>query len=766
MRQRRLIERYVFAAILPYALLSLVLLTSILFLQQAGRYTELIFRTAVPPGLIYNLSLALLPAVLIFTLPLSILAGTIIGFGRIGGDSEVIAMRAAGTGTWKMMWPALFLSLIASAGATYLNLKEAPNAQQLLLKVGIQAALYKLDSPVEPRSFNTDLPGSVIYVRDGDRTQGKWGRVFIFSQERDKSTRLVTAQSGRLDSSADKSELVLENAMMTTLPADAAAQNGSYVVERLSQIRILFNTGRGDLIARLQNPRVSPDEMSWAELRTFLLKSSGRDRRDAETVLHKRLTFSLSPLVFALFGSALALRVRRGSRGFGVLLSLGVVILYYMIALAGDQMIKAGTLSPIVGIWVATVLVLLASAVLLLSPRFHLETWFKRRSREAVNANLATETAEVSGHSRFRRFLLGFTLLDKDILRGMTISFVLGFIGLVAIFNIFTLFEMWRFISWNRAGMTLVAKYLFYLLPLVSVEIAPGSVLVAALITYALTARRSEAIAWWASGQSVYRLMAPGLAFAMAIAGALWLVQERAMPGANVQQDNLRARIRGAITSITANSGRRWLVSTNGAQIYSYEFDEREQQLLNPAIFDFDEAATNLVRVTTGEEGKWVNPNHLQINDARVINVSGERITREVVSQIDINGADPPSVFKPTVARPSQLSSESLRAYVKNLKKRGADTASLAVGLQRKYADPFGVIVMALLGMPLAVSFGRKSAVVALCSAVGVSLAFWLVTGGFEQLGDHGLLPPAVAAWAPIAIFAGSGFYFISRVRT
>ncbi len=227
MRQRRLIERYIFAAILPYALLSLVLLTSILFLQQAGRYTELIFRTAVPPGLVYNLSLALLPAVLIFTLPLSILAGTIIGFGRMGSDSEVVAMRAAGSGTWKMMWPALFLGLIASAGATYLNVKEAPNAQQLLLKVGIQAALYKLDSPVEPRSFNTDLPGSVIYVRDGDRAQGKWGRVFIFSQERDKSTRLVTAQSGRLDSSADKSELVLENAMMTTLPADATAQNGS-----------------------------------------------------------------------------------------------------------------------------------------------------------------------------------------------------------------------------------------------------------------------------------------------------------------------------------------------------------------------------------------------------------------------------------------------------------------------------------------------------------------------------------------------------------
>jgi lipopolysaccharide export LptBFGC system permease protein LptF len=90
----------------------------------------------------------------------------------------------------------------------------------------------------------------------------------------------------------------------------------------------------------------------------------------------------------------------------------------------------------------------------------------------------------------------------------------------------------------------------------------------------------------------------------------------------------------------------------------------------------------------------------------------------------------------------------------------------LAVGLQRKYAAPFSVIMMALIGMPLAVSLGRKSTVLALCSAIVVSLLFWLLSSGFQQLGDHALLPPAVAVWAPIAIFAGGAFYFISRVRT
>jgi lipopolysaccharide export LptBFGC system permease protein LptF len=49
---------------------------------------------------------------------------------------------------------------------------------------------------------------------------------------------------------------------------------------------------------------------------------------------------------------------------------------------------------------------------------------------------------------------------------------------------------------------------------------------------------------------------------------------------------------------------------------------------------------------------------------------------------------------------------------------------------------------------------------------VAVTLAFWLVSGGFQQLGEHSLLPAAAAVWTPIVIFACGGLYFISRVRT
>jgi LPS export ABC transporter permease LptF/LPS export ABC transporter permease LptG len=761
MASRRIIERYILRTILPYAVAALVLLTGILFVQQSGRYFEAIFRTTVPTQFLYQLSLALLPTVLILTIPVAVVSGTIIGLGRMGSDSELIAMRAAGVSRWQIVLPALVVGLLATAVTLQLNLSEGPDAQQELRAIAARAALYKLDSPVEPQTFTTDIPGHVIYVREGDKSRGQWGGVFIQRKEEDQSTRLITARSGRIDSSAEKSELVLQNAVQTTLPPSDAA-NQQYVVERLDELRILFKTGRNELLARMQRSENKPDEMGFRELRRFISQSEGPPHREAVYQLHKRLALGLSPLVFAFFGAVLAMRFRRGSRGFGALASLIVMVAYYLLVIAGEQMTRGGTLPPVVGGWLATSLVLIFAVVLLLVNRT-----FSFSLRRTPAERTTRAESKPRKQSVRRRWTVRFpTLLDTSVARTMALSFLFAFVALVIVFNIFTSFELWRFLVTRGGGLRLLGEYLFFLLPLVSVELFPGSVLVAALLTYALIARRREAVAWWASGQSVYRLMLPGLVFAMVIAGGLWLIQERIMPAANVKQDNLRARIRGTVAQSMPGE-RRWLVSTDGRRIYSYEFDDRAEALIKPAIFEFDTSRNSeLKRVVNGDAARWVGPNRIEITNAKWFELDRSQVSTQSAQAMTVDGVDSARVFRPTVDRPSQLNASRLREYIKTLKERGADTAVLAVGLQRKYAAPFSVIIMALIGMPLAISLGRKSTVLALCSAVVVSLLFWLLSSGFQQLGEHALLPPQVAVWAPIAIFAGGAFYFISRVRT
>jgi LPS export ABC transporter permease LptG/LPS export ABC transporter permease LptF len=761
--RRKLIARYVIQSALPYVLLSLALLTAILFTQQTGRFADLALYTDLPFSLVAEIAVALLPSVLVLTLPVAVLAGIIIGYSRMGSDSEIVAIRAAGVGTWPLLWPALLIGLLATGAATFLHLKEAPEAARDLRLAALQGALRKLESPVEPRTFNTEIKGYIIYVRDGDKSQGTWGRVFIYAQQSD-GTRIVTARSGRIDSSNEKSELVLTDAVAVKIPKPDSTEH-NYVAERLDQLRLSINTGRASLMESAQRKDLQADELDWNDLRAQTHSPVIAERGNAERTMHRRLALSAAPLVFALFGGLLGLRVKRGGRGAGILVSIAVVTLYYLISLLGESLARTNTLSALTGEWMATAILLFLSLLLAAFSNTSRSALTRRilsaKRRVAVGRPTAKQEHTVgAGRSGFP------SLLDTELFRTLNLSFLLAFVSLVSIFIIFTLFELWRFIGANDVPTTIVAKYLLFLLPLVAVELFPATMLITVLITYALLARRNEAIAWWASGQSVYRLMMPGILFAIVAGGGTWLVQEHLMPSANVKQEALRARIRGGQARAITGSGLQWLASVENRRVYSYEFDEQAGMLNEPTIYELDDEGVHLTRVISGKSGVWTAGNQLLIRDAETISLQAMVVDRRVEKETLLAGVDPPQVFRPTVDKPSQLSVAALSVYLKAARQRGVDVAALAIALQRKYVNPFSVLVMAFIGMPLALAFGRRGAIVALCVAVGVSVAYWGIGGGFQQLGNHGLLPPGVAAWAPPVIFAAAGTYFLSRVRT
>jgi len=238
------------------------------------------------------------------------------------------------------------------------------------------------------------------------------------------------------------------------------------------------------------------------------------------------------------------------------------------------------------------------------------------------------------------------------------------------------------------------------------------------------------------------------------------------MPGANLKQDALRARIRGGEARAITGTGRQWLASTETHRFYSYEFDENQGTLTEPTIYELDSEGVHLTKVVSGKSAHWIDANKLSVSDTETLVLSGMEVARQNGTETTFDSVDSSDVFKPSVDKPSQLSSTSLNTYIKAAKQRGSNVSALTVALQRKYAGPFGVVIMAFIGMPLAVSFGRKGTIIALCAAVVVSIAYWAVGGGFQQLGNHGLLRPTVAGWSPLLIFAAAGTYFLSRVRT
>ncbi|HEU5133193.1 MAG TPA: LptF/LptG family permease, partial [Pyrinomonadaceae bacterium] len=564
--------------------------------QQAARLAEIVMYADLPFSILGSIGAALLPGVLVFSIPLATLAGIIVGFSRMGSDSEIVAMRAAGIGSWTMIWPALLIGLLLTGATTYLHLKEAPEAARDIEKIALQGLLAKLDSPVEPRTFNT-LPRYVIYVRDGNKELGTWGRVFIFGQQSETTTKVYTARSGRIDSSGDQSELVLTDVLATEFPsvtAEAAAappapnpitgsNEKSYVVERYEQLRFSINTGRAEIVQRINKQDTNADAMDWSDLRERIASGSVAEQKEAVRILNRRAALSLAPLVFSLLGAILGLRIRRGGKSIGVLLTIIVVIIYYLLSLLGESFARADTISPYLGPWLATIFILALSLLLLFVNRIPFLSSVSILSRGPKGSAPAAKVAKIKQRGLSA---LGFpNLMDATLFRSLALSFLVCFVALAAIFNIFTLFELWRFIAVTHPGAGLVARYLLFLLPLITVELFPATMLISVLVTYALLARRHEAIAWWASGQSVYRLMLPGFFFALAIALGSWAVQEYIMPGTNLKQDALRARIRGGEARAITRTGRQWLASTDTRRFYSYEFAE-DGRLIEPTVYE------------------------------------------------------------------------------------------------------------------------------------------------------------------------------------
>jgi LPS export ABC transporter permease LptG len=766
-RPWRAIDGYLVSAALPYVLLSLTILSAILLIQQTAKFAEVLGSTETPMHLTLQVAANILPSILIFTLPTSVLVGTATGFGQLGQDSELVAIRAAGVGTLRIISPLLFLGVLLSLLNFYVAFGVSPASSQNLRDIGLQAALYRLESPVEPRSFYTGMPGKVVYVREGDKEKGLWGKIFIQWEEAGGLVRLVTARSGRLDFSGEQAELVLEDALLTTLPPggfEAFAKGAHVTIERSANMRLRderLDLGRGSLTRRMREREPELDELGWAGLLERAQSSKNPSvSREASIVLHRRLTLSLSPIIFAFFGAGLGLKVVRGGRSKGVLFSLTAMLLYYLLSLAGEQLGRAGTVPPILGSWLAFFTAVCAGFLLLFTRRW---SFTFPMYKPASKIQRATEDA--GGTRAGGRYVALLGLLDKSIFKSLAANFLLIVSALVSIFLIFTLFELIRFIAANDTAPALVVRYLLYLVPFACIAVTPVGALLSSLVTFALMLRRNESVAWWSSGQSVYRFLLPCLFFATLVGACVWLVQDKVMPEANRRQNALRGMIRSGGAQAEAQKGRRWVASADSRRIYNYSPSGPDGELADLVVFNFDREALHLERIYLAPTALPADGMALEMREAELIDFGGRGVTYSHESRASVE-AGAFEAFNSGLNRPMEFSFESLSAYIKALKERGVNVQPLAVALQRRLVEPFLPLVMILVGSPLAFVFGRRGTLLALCFGIGVGLLFLGLMSVAQQVGASGLISSHIAAWAPPALFSAAGLYMLSRTRT
>ena len=769
MRSGWTISRYLIGSVMPYFIASWLLLSVVLFVQQASRFSDIFFSVNIPSKLIWQLSFALIPNVIAFTCPMAALVGVIIGLTKMQADSELVAIRAAGVGNFAIAIPIVGLGIALSLFAFFVNLQGVPFAAGIVRQVALRTALHKLESPIEPGVFNAEVAGFTIYVREGDLEKGTWKNIFVFNEdEKSKTVRLITSSSGRIDYSNENSELVLENARSSTFSGEGA--NEKFFSERIGELRYAVKTRRSELVDRLNRTELTPDELGLGQLSEYAKTREGRDRIEAELLWQRRILLSVTPLIFCIFGVALVLRYNRGNRGFAVFSALLSLIVYYLLAFLGEQLARTGKLSVEAGGLVPVIGASAAILWLIFSGRIKTRwSWPANDRKDSIFRKLKRLRRTSSNN------LLDLTtgLRDFDIIGNLVRYFLLSLGFLSAVFLIFTAFEMWRFAGTTENGVVLLLKYLFYLTPFIYLQLAPSAVMIAVLATFVVKSRQNEIITWTAAGQSVYRLLFPCLLAAGILGFVNWQVQERLAPAANQIQDDLRTLIRSRGAAPTRNT-KLWSVS--GRRIYAFEAKNTASDnanalgtchndcaVQNLRIYEFRADNEELQSVYRAPEAVWEAGSIVFPNGLERLDLTADRITKT----FDEEGSlpEPQDPFDSVRGKPSHLDTREIEARIRSSESE-AERRSLAVSLQRRYTTAFLPIAIALFTAPFALSLSRKGKAATVAYAVGLWLLFMGLSSIFEQLGLSGTLPAIVAVWTPVLLFSLLGILLLSKTRT
>ncbi len=767
------ISTYLIRAIVPYFVFSWLLLSVILFVQQAGRFSDIFFSVNIPSNLVWQLALALIPNVIAFTCPMAVLVGVIIGLAKMQGDSELVAIRAAGVGNFQITLPVIILGVLLSVFAFYVNLKGVPFAARLVRQVAMQTAIHKLESPIEPGVFNTEVSGYTIYVKGGDIASGTWKNIFIYNEdEKSGQVRLITSNSGHIDTTGQLSELVLENASVSSFPKTGDGRK--FVTESIGEVRFAIKTRRSELIEKLATAEGSPEELGLVELSEYAQSREGSERTEARILWQRRIVLSITPLIFCILGTSMMLRFSRGGRGFGIFLALLTLIGYYMLAFLGEQLARTDKISVVSG----GLMPMVATAAVIIwftySKRLDFWSGFGDRIREFA-ARFRRDSTRPQTRNVFMDLTTG--LRDFDLVFNLLRYFLLTLAFLAAVFVIFTAFELWKFAGTIDGGIVLLIKYLLYLLPFIYIQLAPSAAMVGTLATYVIKSRQNEIVTWTSAGQSVYRLLLPCFALMVLIGIFNIGVQELVLPHTNRTQDELRTQIRSRGV-VTNRSGKFWVA--NDRRIYSFEpavasdnergilggwayASDNDKAVRNLSVYEFGEREAKLQTIYRAPEAVWERDRIRFIGEVVKVDLTGG-VTN---SQAQTGGelAETANPFLELRAKPSHLNISDTKAKVANSESE-LEKRTFEVALQKKYTTLLLPFVIALFTAPFALSLSRKGKVVTVGYAVALWLLFMGITNVFEQFGLNGFLAPTIAVWSPLMLFSMFGIYLLSKVKT
>lgn len=286
--------------------------------------------------------------------PMSLLFAILISYNRFSMDSEIIALKSIGVNTLSLIAPALILA----AGVTFISAQTsyflAPWGNRQFELLITRLGNTKAAASIKEGTFSQSFFDMVIYANKVDSNTGKLTDLFIYDEKSSDVPLTIIAPEGQIIPDQ-------ENPGHSVLLRLSHGQ-----IHRKAETHTIINFDSYDIL--LNDPIHLEDRKKSASSLTFdELKSSINNpivdpelKKDYTIEFHKRTALATACFIFALIGVAFGIVInRRNVKSSGFILSVGFIILYWVVYLSFEGLVRSGKLPIAFGVWAPNVLFLI-----------------------------------------------------------------------------------------------------------------------------------------------------------------------------------------------------------------------------------------------------------------------------------------------------------------------------------------------------------------------------------------------------------------------
>lgn len=354
-------------------------------------------------------------------------------------------------------------------------------------------------------------------------------------------------------------------------------------------------------------------------------------------------------------------------------------------------------------------------------------------------------------------------ILDRYLLKELSSPFLLAMSGFLIIMTADALYWITPLIRAKETPLALVIKILILKIPAILVLAFPVAILFATLFSLGKLSRDGEITAIRIGKVSFYRLMMPFAIVGIIVSIIAFWTNEKIVPSANHQSENI---IRRLILSQSLPYIQENIFFKGDESRFFFVRRYYKQMQLMEGILVYELSSDIYPRVLTAKRAYW-KKNKWQLEEGTLhkYDEQGYLAYEAKFKTLDINIDFNPIDFIGEQRTPQEMSRRELLQQIEIFKKGGIDTKTLQTDYHFKFSIPFACLVFVLIGAPLSVKFGKKSAAVGVVLSIILVFIYYILMSVSRLLGFEGIISPFIAAWSQNILFGSAAIYLIWKVE-